>query len=62
MRNMSLARLQAKIARLPLSERNLPIVVVNNYSLSWNAILQEASTGTEIGIKALNELITRGLI
>jgi len=57
-----LDRLEAKISRLPIAERRLPIVVVNGFPLSWNVVLQEARAGTEIGKQALSQLALKGLI
>jgi len=56
------ARLKAKMARLPPGELNMPIVVINGQSLSWNAVLQQAQAGTALGRTALSQLASRGLI
>lgn len=46
-------------ANVPISERSLPIVIIDEKPISWNLAYDEIGNSTEIGkkiLKILNEL------
>jgi hypothetical protein len=59
---MELSRFMRVYSFLPLEERNLPILTIDNEPISWKRAHEEIKNKTKLGEKVFKKLVDKRLI